>query len=479
MKNSRWIIMAAVSAALLLPTGPAVAKSLYVAANTNSSAAPIQAYNINPDGTLTFQATYNTNFGWGSVGLTIDTDSSYLFLTQESRGQFQLVDGVTLTGVQTITAPGASNLSGVVVDQDKKKVYAVDRNTNRLYVYLWDPSVPSLTLEGGTFKTLPGVNSAYGIALDEINDRLYVANYNTPAMPVFETTSWTQVDSIPVVSTTVSVAVDASNGYVYSSRWGSTGIQMFDLNTRTPTTSPTTFGMVGLAVDPSSGLLYATHGFSGDQLEAFDTSTIPFTSIDITGDIGDPTGIAIPGKDISFNPLNLQKSDVPDPVVSGANVTYTLCYDNIPNANDVNNVSIVDQLPAQTSFVSATGGGVYDGPSHTVTWIEGVVAAGSGPFCDDLVATVNAPPGSTITNSATIDSDDTPPTTRSQDTAVIGAQASCDTEPDGDVDIFDIRNIGGARGTINPLFDIDGDGVVTVYDARQCVLQCTNPRCAP
>ena len=139
----------------------------------------------------------------------------------------------------------------------------------------------------------------------------------------------------------------------------------------------------------------------------------------------------------------------------------------------------MDQLPAQTSFVSATGGGVYDGPSHSVTWLEGTVAAGSGPFCDDLVATVNALPGSTITNSATIDSDDTPPTTRSQDTAVIGAQASCDTEPDGDVDIFDIRNIGGARGTINPLFDIDGDGVVTVYDARQCVLQCTNPRCAP
>ena len=97
-----------------------MAKSLYVASNTNSSAAPIQAYNINPDGTLTFQATYNTNFGWGSVGLAIDTDSGYLFLTQEGRGQFQLVDGVTLTGVQTITAHGANNLSGVVVDQDKK-----------------------------------------------------------------------------------------------------------------------------------------------------------------------------------------------------------------------------------------------------------------------------------------------------------------------------------------------------------------------
>jgi hypothetical protein len=58
-------------------------------------------------------------------------------------------------------------------------------------------------------------------------------------------------------------------------------------------------------------------------------------------------------------------------------------------------------------------------------------------------------------------------------------QQVCDVNNDGQVDIFDIQAIGAARGTTNPLYDIDGDGLVTTNDARQCVLECDNPRCAP
>lgn len=58
----------------------------------------------------------------------------------------------------------------------------------------------------------------------------------------------------------------------------------------------------------------------------------------------------------------------------------------------------------------------------------------------------------------------------------------CDIDSNGVVDIADIRAIAAARN--NPAApgdarDVDGDGVITVNDARQCVLQCTNPRCAP
>jgi hypothetical protein len=58
----------------------------------------------------------------------------------------------------------------------------------------------------------------------------------------------------------------------------------------------------------------------------------------------------------------------------------------------------------------------------------------------------------------------------------------CDIDADGDVDINDIRAIGVAKNTPavpGDARDVDGDGVITVLDARQCVLQCTNPRCAP
>jgi uncharacterized repeat protein (TIGR01451 family) len=59
----------------------------------------------------------------------------------------------------------------------------------------------------------------------------------------------------------------------------------------------------------------------------------------------------------------------------------------------------------------------------------------------------------------------------------------CDVDGDGNVDLADISLIIQARntpasGSDDPR-DWDGDGLITVLDARGCVVQCTNPRCAP
>jgi len=58
----------------------------------------------------------------------------------------------------------------------------------------------------------------------------------------------------------------------------------------------------------------------------------------------------------------------------------------------------------------------------------------------------------------------------------------CDANADGQIDISDIQAITQARNTsVEPgdPRDVDGDGRITVLDSRQCVLRCTNPRCAP
>jgi hypothetical protein len=58
----------------------------------------------------------------------------------------------------------------------------------------------------------------------------------------------------------------------------------------------------------------------------------------------------------------------------------------------------------------------------------------------------------------------------------------CDIDLNRVVDINDIRAIAAARNTPavpGDARDVDGDGFITLNDARQCVLQCTNPRCAP
>ncbi len=59
------------------------------------------------------------------------------------------------------------------------------------------------------------------------------------------------------------------------------------------------------------------------------------------------------------------------------------------------------------------------------------------------------------------------------------ASKTCDVNSDGKININDIKIITAARNTVNPVLDIDGDGTVTVLDARKCVLQCDNAQCKP
>src|SRR5262245_43929900 len=53
--------------------------------------------------------------------------------------------------------------------------------------------------------------------------------------------------------------------------------------------------------------------------------------------------------------LSLTKSDSPDPVVVGDNVTYTITVDN-PGTLPATNAIVTDHLPSTVDFVSATGG---------------------------------------------------------------------------------------------------------------------------
>jgi hypothetical protein len=66
-------------------------------------------------------------------------------------------------------------------------------------------------------------------------------------------------------------------------------------------------------------------------------------------------------------------------------------------------------------------------------------------------------------------------------TATSPAQA-CDVFGRGKVDRWDIQVIAAGLNTraiaADPR-DADGDGEITVLDARQCALKCTSPNCAP
>jgi uncharacterized repeat protein (TIGR01451 family) len=103
-------------------------------------------------------------------------------------------------------------------------------------------------------------------------------------------------------------------------------------------------------------------------------------------------------------------------VYIGSTFTYEITYEN-SNPYDVTNVTILDTLPPELDFISATHDGVYDPVTHTVLWNIGTIPAGTVGPTIELVVKVNqsAVPGDTIQNYATIDAEEVPPTTVEDD----------------------------------------------------------------
>jgi len=118
--------------------------------------------------------------------------------------------------------------------------------------------------------------------------------------------------------------------------------------------------------------------------------------------------------------LTISKTDAPDPVTAGGNITYTIAYSNTGNEN-ATGVAITDAVPANTTFVSATGGGTLSG--GIVTWTIGALNAGvSGSV--QMVVQVTSPlaNGTVITNATyQIVSNETSPTAGAADTTTVNS----------------------------------------------------------
>src|SRR3954449_10919229 len=99
--------------------------------------------------------------------------------------------------------------------------------------------------------------------------------------------------------------------------------------------------------------------------------------------------------------LSITKTDSPDPVVQGNNLTYTIRVQNpATSTGPATSVVVTDNLPSGVDFVSATGGTCQRSGS-TVTCNLGQVNAGSTAVVTIVVKTKKA---GTLSNTATVSS---------------------------------------------------------------------------
>ena len=439
MKNEKkkvWksitVIAVVLSVLAVAMVGATSAKSLYAIANHHT--AQFDAWNINPDGTATYQFKVNLGAAHWPADIAIDESSNVLFITSEGGTMVEMVDATTMTILGHTTPSGATTgNAGVEADDTNDIVYVMQRGSPKIYALDWNPSTNSLTLKSGYPKTL--TSGGYGIALDETTGILWVADGTNGKARAYSTATWTEdtsKSSSTLIHKPVDIAVDRQSGFVYTVSMtygagvpfgaGSNKLSKYDWSTGTETwgylsggASASTHHGVGVAVDEVTGYVYITTQ-NPYSLEVWDTSSPSWTLVDSDSVSGSPAGVCIPQAEVSYNPLGLAKDDgLGGACVYPSNtITYTMSYTN-GNPTTVTGVTLVDTLPPEVNYVSCTGTGGCTQAGNTVTWsnIGSLTPGQSGSATLTVTVKAGTAGGTVIDNAATINANEanTGPTT--------------------------------------------------------------------
>lgn len=129
--------------------------------------------------------------------------------------------------------------------------------------------------------------------------------------------------------------------------------------------------------------------------------------------------------------LRIAKSDSPDPVIAGNQLTYTIIVNN-DGPSTASGVTVTDVLPAGVTFVSAsTTAGTVANAAGTVTGTIGTLASG-GSATITIIASVDPATRGTITNTATVTGAET-------DTNNANNSATTTTTANGSVDVSIVK----------------------------------------
>jgi uncharacterized repeat protein (TIGR01451 family) len=283
---------------------------------------------------------------------------------------------------------------------------------------------------------------AGGIITYDIRIENSAADTVNDVRTAFDVPAGTSAVNLPAFCTLAGSRVECQHGTLIGTLPPAGGLAVdFQLQFQTTAAGTVTLnGAIGIGAPPVAALpLPSNDPFFAGELNTNNNAAQQITTIVSGGD------------------LSITKTGTPDPVVGGANVTYTVTVQNL-GPNDSTGVRVVDTLPAATALVGGTPSGAgwsfsSVGSTLTATRAAPLVNGASAQFT--FQAKVNAGSG-TITNAATVDT--------------TGAGATPDPTPGNNTDTVDTAVNPGAdlslSKSVSPNPSVAGDVVTFTLSPR-------------
>jgi len=357
-------------------------------------------------------ATGNTAAGSGNINDTLNMPAGSS-VTYTVNATIQASATGSLSNTATVTAPGG------VTDPTPGNNSATDTDS------LTPQADLSITKTDGSTTEVPGTSVSYTITVTN----------NGPSAVTGASVS----DTFPAALTGVTFTSVAAGGATGNTAAGSGNISD---TVNMPVGSSITYTVNATVAASATGSLSNTA-----------TVTAPGGVTDPTpgNNSATDTDTLVPSADVSVT-----KTDSPDPVQAGNNITYTITVTN-NGPSDAQSLSLSDAVPANTTLVSvSTPAGwtrtdvVPAGGTGTLTFTRPTLAAGASSIFTVVVnVTAGTATGTTITNTATVSSTTADPTPGNN-----SATATTQVQNQPNITIQDASVAEPTSGSVNMIFTV-------------------------
>jgi YVTN family beta-propeller protein len=142
------------------------------------------------------------------AAMALQSSGAFLFVVNSTGGALSVIDTSTDKEVQRFS--GLSNPTKVVWDDKLQRVYVVNSGSNTINIY--NGAAPSLSL----LKTVSLSGSPLGVAVLDDGTRFYVLLNGAPgSVAVYNTQSFQQTATVPVLNSPVTIAAAPGSSKVY------------------------------------------------------------------------------------------------------------------------------------------------------------------------------------------------------------------------------------------------------------------------